>query len=261
MTESGMFDLTGRVALVAGGAGYLGRATCKGLAQLGAAVMVADLASEGAQALAEELVAGGAQAAALGLDIAEEASVHSTVARTTSAFGQLDVLVNAAFCSIGKTVDELRAEEFDRANRVNLTGTFLLAREAARAMPRGGSIILFASMYGQVAPDPRIYEPPMNPNPLEYGVGKAGVIQMAKYLGACWGPRGIRVNAIAPGPFPNRAVQQQHPAFIKRLAGKVPMGRIGRQDEIAGTVAFLASNASSYLNGTTISVDGGWTIW
>ena len=84
---------------------------------------------------------------------------------------------------------------------------------------------------------------------------------MAKYLGACWGPRGIRVNAIAPGPFPNRAVQQQHPEFVQRLAGKMPLGRIGRPEEIAGAVVFLAADASSYLNGTTISVDGGWTIW
>jgi NAD(P)-dependent dehydrogenase (short-subunit alcohol dehydrogenase family) len=128
-------------------------------------------------------------------------------------------------------------------------------------MPRSGSIVLFASMYGLVAPDPRIYRPPMNPNPLEYGVGKAGVIQMAKYLGACWGPRGIRVNAIAPGPFPNTAVQQQHPEFVERLAARVPLDRIGKPEEIAGVVAFLAADASSYLNGTTIAVDGGWTIW
>ena len=144
---------------------------------------------------------------------------------------------------------------------MNLTGTFLLAREAARAMPLGGSIILFASMYGLVAPDPRVYRPPMKSNPIEYGVGKAGVIQMARYLAVSWGGRGIRVNAIAPGPFPNPDVQRQFPDFVQRLAGKVPLGRIGRQEEIAGTVVFLASDASSYLNGATINVDGGWTAW
>ena len=87
-----------------------------------------------------------------------------------------------------------------------LTGTFVLARAAARAMPAGGSIVLFASMYGLVAPDPRVYHPPMNPNPIEYGAGKAAIVQMTRYLAAAWGPRGIRVNAVAPGPFPNATV-------------------------------------------------------
>ncbi len=256
-----MFDLNGKVALVAGGAGYLGQAICKVLAEQGASVMVADLALDRSEALAADIAASGARAAALRLDVADEPLVQAAVARTIGAFGRLDVLVNAAFRSTGKTVDELSADDFDQANRVNLTGTFLLAREAARVMPPGGSIVLFASMYGLVAPDPRLYQPPMNPNPLEYGVGKAGVIQMAKYLGACWGPRGIRVNAIAPGPFPNTRVQQQHPEFVERLAGRVPLGRIGMPEEIAGVVAFLAADASSYLNGTTVSVDGGWTIW
>lgn len=256
-----MFDLSEKVVLAAGGAGYLGQAMCKGLAEHGAAVMVADLNLDRAEALVTEMATGGACATAIPLDVACEDSIQAAVARVINECGRLDVLVNATFCSIGKTADELTAEDFDRANRVNLTGTFLLAREAARAMPHGGSIVLFASMYGQVAPDPRIYQPPMNPNPLEYGVGKAGVIQMAKYLGACWGPRDIRVNAVAPGPFPNTTVQRQHPEFVRRLAGKVPLGRIGRPEEIAGAVVFLAAEASSYLNGTTISVDGGWTIW
>ena len=128
-------------------------------------------------------------------------------------------------------------------------------------MPAGSSMIFFASMYGLVAPDPRVYHPPMNPNPIEYGVGKAGVVQMTKYLAVSWGERGIRVNAIAPGPFPSTAVQQQHPEFVDRLARKVPLGRIGRQEEIAGTVVFLAAAASSFLNGATLGVDGGWTAW
>ena len=105
-----------------------------------------------AEALAAEIATVGGRAAATRLDVADEPSVQAAVAHTIGEFGRLDVLVNAAFCSIGKTVDELGADEFDRANRVNLTGTFLLAREAARVMPKGGSIVLFASMYGQVRP-------------------------------------------------------------------------------------------------------------
>lgn len=256
-----LFDLSGRVVLVAGGAGYLGQSACLALAEQGAAVMVADLDPERAEALAEKIRGRGGKAFAIEFDVAEEASSRAAVARAVADFGRLDVLVNATFFSIGKTLDELSAEDFDRANRINLTGAFLLAREAARVLPSGGSIVLFASMYGLVAPDPGLYRTPMNPNPLEYGVGKAGIIQMAKYLAASWGVRGIRVNAIAPGPFPNPGIQQQYPEFVQRLTKKVPLGRIGRQDEIAGTVVFLASDASSYLNGATLTVDGGWTAW
>ena len=256
------FDLSKKVVLMAGGAGYLGAPICRMLADQGATVIIADLAGERAKSLAADIVAGGGKARAIQFDAGDEASSKAVVAYTLAECGHLDVLVNTTFKSIGKAVDELTGEEFDLANRVNLTGTFLLAREAARAMPpSGGSIVLFASMYGLVSPDPRAYHPPMNPNPIEYGVGKAGIVQMAKYLAVAWGGKGIRVNAIAPGPFPNTSQQQENPAFVGRLAEKVPMGRIGRQDEIAGTVVFLASEESSYMSGQTLSVDGGWTAW
>lgn len=254
-----LFDLSGKVVLVAGGAGYLGRSICLALAEQGATVMIADLAEERATALVAEINTRGGKSHAIQLDVAVEESSKSAIATVMATCGRLDVLVNATCFAVGKTLDDLTGEEFDRANRVNLTGAFLLAREAARVMVPGSSVIFFASMYGLVAPDPRVYHPPMNPNPIEYGVGKAGVVQMTKYLAVFWGAKGIRVNAIAPGPFPSTDVQRQHPEFVKRLAGKVPLGRVGRQDEVAGTVVFLAADASSYLNGATLNVDGGWT--
>jgi NAD(P)-dependent dehydrogenase (short-subunit alcohol dehydrogenase family) len=256
-----LFDLSGRVALVAGGAGYFGQSICKALVEQGAAVMVADLQRERAADAVAAMGGPGGKSKALVLDVADEASCKEAVAGTVAEFGRLDVLVNATYFSVGKRVDDLRPEEFDRANHVNLTGTFMLAREAAQAMRDGGSIVLFTSMYGQIAPDPRIYLPPMAPNPIEYGAGKAGIIQMTKYLAVAWGSRGIRVNVISPGPFPHPGMQQQDPEFIKRLAAKVPLGRIGRQDEVAGAVVYLAAEASSYVTGTTLNVDGGWTAW
>lgn len=222
--------------------------------------MVADVAQGRSESLIAELAADG-KIAAIKFDASDPASSRAAIGATIARFGRLDVLVNATCHSIGKKVEDLEPDEFDLANRVNLTGTFVLAREAAQAMGEGGSIILFASMYGLVSPDPRLYEAPMNPNPIEYGVGKAGIVQMTKYLAVYWGGKGIRVNAIAPGPFPNPAVQSRDPDFIRRLSNRVPLGRIGHPEEIGGVVAFLASNASTYINGETISVDGGWTAW
>jgi NAD(P)-dependent dehydrogenase (short-subunit alcohol dehydrogenase family) len=116
-------------------------------------------------------------------------------------------------------------------------------------------------MYGIVAPDPALYREPMTPNPIEYGVAKAGVIQMARYLSVHWAPRGIRVNAVVPGAFPNEATQEKDPEFIRRLAARAPLGRIGTPREIAGAVVFLASDDASFVTGTTLVVDGGWTAW
>lgn len=254
------FDLSSKVVLVAGGAGYLGRSICRILVEQGASLMVADVAQGRSESLIAELAADG-KIAAIKFDASDPASSRAAIGATIARFGRLDVLVNATCHSIGKKVEDLEPDEFDLANRVNLTGTFVLAREAAQAMGEGGSIILFASMYGLVSPDPRLYEAPMNPNPIEYGVGKAGIVQMTKYLAVYWGGKGIRVNAIAPGPFPNPAVQSRDPDFIRRLSNRVPLGRIGHPEEIGGVVAFLASNASTYINGETISVDGGWTAW
>jgi len=143
----------------------------------------------------------------------------------------------------------------------HVTGSFLLARGTTDFMPDGGSIVLFSSMYGQVAPDPGMYHPPMQPNAIEYGISKAAINQMVRYLAAHYGPRGIRVNAVAPGPFPNPGKYTGTPDFIERLEAKTPLKRVGRQSEVAGAVIYLASDASSYTNGHILTVDGGWTAW
>ena len=259
-----MFDLTGKVVLVAGGAGYLCTPVCKGLAEQGASVMIADINSERAAKLAQEIrpgISGGGHVKSIYLDAADGASIKNSIAQTIQEFGKLDVLINATYKGHGKTWDEISIEEFDAALHTNVASAFEYARQAYKVMPDGGNIIMFSSMYGLVAPDPRIYLPPMKPNAIEYGVCKAAILQMVKYLAVAWAPRNIRVNGIVPGPFPFPSGQQENPAFIERLASKVPLGRIGRQGEIAGAVIYLCSDEASYVTGQHIVVDGGWTIW
>ena len=258
-----VFDFTGKVALVAGGAGYLCTPVCRKMAELGATVVIADIDVERAEALAEEISAGtpGAVAKGTALDITSEESVKSVMDYVVAEFGALHIMVNAAYRYVVREVEELTADEFDSLLHLNLTSAFMLSREAGRVMKSGGSIINFASLYGLVAPDPAMYKPPKKLSPLDYGVAKAGIVQMTRYLAVWWGPRNIRVNAIAPGQFPRPEAQEANPEHMKRIEAKVPLRRVGRQEEIAGAVIFLASDEASYVTGHVLNVDGGWTIW
>lgn len=259
-----MFSLKGKVALVAGGAGYFGSSICLGLAKQGAQVIVADIDDERTDAVVRETGrrVEGTKVTGGHLDVADEASIQSIVRRAVEYFGRLDILINATYASSRKAVEDLKAEEFDATLHVNLTGALLLAREAVRVMEDGGSIVLFSSMYGHISPDPRIYEPPLNPkNPIDYGAAKAGIEQMTRYLAVHWASRRIRVNAVAPGPFPPPHRWELSPSFMEKLAQKNPLGRIGIQDEMTGPVVFLVSDEASFVTGQVLSVDGGWTIW
>ena len=255
------FDFAGRDLWVIGGAGHLGRPVLVLLASLGARVLCVDRDGR-ARAAVDELGLGDTVTPWM-LDVADEAAALEFVEGRMSERGVPDGMVVLTYASTAERLEDLRGTDMDRVHHGNLTATLVLARAVGERMAaRGsGSIVLFSSMYGSVSPDPHMYAPPMNPNPIEYGVGKAGIEQMTRYLAVHWGRRGVRVNSVAPGPFPNPSVQRDHPTFVRRLEGRTPLGRIGRPEEIAGAVAFLLSDASTYVTGHNLAVDGGWTAW
>lgn len=254
------FGLKEREVWVVGGAGYLGQSTVLLLQALGANVLCVDL-EDRAQTFVQSSQLPNLTAATL--DVRDGAALTQFVSQQIERRGVPYGLVNLTFASTTKKLEELTGKEFDDVNHGGLTAAFLLARDVGVEMAKlgRGSIVLFSSMYGTVAPNPENYKEPMNKNPIEYGVGKAGIVQMTRYLAVHWGRSNVRCNCISPGPFPNPKIQEENPEFIQRLSDKSPMGRVGQAKEIAGAVAFLLSDAASYITGQNLAVDGGWTVW
>ncbi len=260
--NSEIFSLKNHVIWVFGGAGYLGQATTILLRDLGATVLCIDLEKRANQFI--ETIDRHENIIPVTFDVNDHQLIEDFVEDLILKFGVPQGLVNFTFASTAKKLEDLTVSDLEMTNGVSITSTFLIARALGTRMAHsshGGSIILFSSMYGSVSPDPTLYLEPMNKNPIEYGVAKAGLEQMVRYLAVHWGTQNVRCNAIAPGPFPNPSIQKEHPDFVNRLANKSPLGRIGQPEEIAGVVAFLLSKASTYITGQTIAVDGGWKCW
>jgi len=254
------FGLVGRTAWVVGGAGLLGAAASRALAEHGAHVVVSGRDANRAEEFADSLRDEGLSAESLTVDAGEADSVTAAVAKIKKSHGRLDVCVNFSYLSTGASFDDMTPKQWEAGLRVTGTGAFLVGREAGRAMEQGGSIVQLSSMYGMVAPDPRAYPSALAVNPPDYGFAKAGVLQLVRYQAVQLAPRGIRVNAVSPGPFPGPAVRDND-EFMRRLAQRVPLGRLGEPREIEGAVVFLASDASSFVTGSNLVVDGGWTAW
>ena len=256
-----IFHLQNKLIWVFGGAGYLGQATVIVLRNAGAKVICIDMENKADTFVQSSDLADAVIPATL--DVRNGKAIQQFVLEQIKEHGVPDGMVNLTFGSTSKSLEELSEKEFDDVNHTSLTSTFLLAREVGSRMAKEGrgSLVLFSSMYGSVSPDPDLYELPMVKNPIEYGVGKAGIIQMTRYLAVHWGKQNVRCNSISPGPFPNQNVQKEYPEFVKRLSKKSPMDRIGMPKEVASVVAFLLSEASSYITGQNLHVDGGWTIW
>ncbi len=269
------FDLTGRVAIVTGGVGLLGEEFCRTLAEAGAAVVVVDLNASTSQAVADTLTNGGTKALAVPTDITQPDSVNALVEKTLSTFGRLDILVNSAALdpkfdpdAVNKGITPGAFEDYpldlwNSALNVNLTGMFLMTQACVKPMieqGKKGSVINICSTYGLNGPDQRIYVKDGKRvafKPVYYTVTKAGVMGFTKYLAAYYAETEIRVNALTPGGVFNN----HEDYFVKNYSAKTILGRMARKDEMNGALLFLASDASSYMTGNNVVVDGGWTAW
>ena len=269
------FDLKDRVAVVTGGAGLLGAEFCKTLAEAGACVAIVDLNLAAADKVAEGLTKDGYRVKGFGVDITQPDSIKQFVASVLSDFGRLDILVNSAAldpkfdpdaASRGiapGSFEDYPLDQWNAALNVNLTGMFLITQACVKPMlAQGGkgSIINICSTYGLNGPDQRIYIKQGKRvafKPVYYTVTKAGVLGFTKYLAAYYADSEIRVNALTPGGVFNNHEEY----FVKNYSAKTILGRMARKDEMNGALLFLASDASSYMTGNNVVVDGGWTAW
>lgn len=253
------YSLENKLYWITGGAGYLGSAITTELDRCGAKVLCIDMPGH-AERLVKE--AGLKSTVPLALDVNDSAALPGIVDRLVAEYGLPDGVAHLATrSSRGLRVEQLPTEEFQKTLDFGVTPSFVLGRALAERMKtRGsGSIVFFSSMYGMVAPDPRIYHPPMVPNPVDYGAAKAALLQLSRYLAVYYGPSGIRFNCITPGPFPKPHGQGGDASFVERLGAKTALNRIGRNTEIAGPTLFLLSDSASYVTGHSLVVDGGWT--
>jgi NAD(P)-dependent dehydrogenase (short-subunit alcohol dehydrogenase family) len=262
------FDLSDKVALVTGGAGILGQHFCEGLLNAGAKVAVVDVDAAAAEAVAARL---GSGAAGFGCDVSQPASVQACVQAVLARFGRIDVLHNNA-ASKSRDVrafftpfEDYALETWREVMSVNIDGMFLMAQAVGRHMVArggGGAVIQTASIYGLVGPDARIYEGSeylggaIN-TPAVYAASKAAVVGLTRWLATHWAQQGIRVNCLVPGGVSSG----QNSTFSERYSERVPMGRMARADEMVPALLYLASDASSYVTGQVLAVDGGWTAW
>ena len=251
--SDGAFSLAGRVAAIIGAAAGIGAAVARGCARQGALVHCLDLDAAGARAAAERIVAEGGEATGAALDMRDGAAVEAALAALADQRGRLDVVVATPGINVRKPILDYADDEFDRVVGLNLKGSFHVIRAAGRVMraQRSGSIVLFSSIRAQV----------VEPGQSVYAATKAGIVQLVRTAAAELGPFGVRVNAVAPGVVetPLTAPIRNDPAWHAAYADKSVLGRWASAEEMVGPTIFLASDASSYVTGSLLFVDGGWT--
>ena len=275
MNESdyrGVFDFTGKTAIITGGAGILGPQFAAGLLQNGARVAIIDVDEEATRKTTESLArTHGDRIAGFICDVADPEAVAGMVREVAERFGEIHILLNNAgyfpddFDAFFAPFEEYTLEQWRKVMAVNIDAMFLVAQAVGRAMIRqrsGGTVIQISSIYGVLSANNRIYEgseylgSPIN-NPAAYSASKAAVIGLTRWLATYWAKHNIRVNAIAPGGVESG----QNETFQRRYGQRVPLGRMARPEEIVSTVLYLASDATSYVTGQCLLVDGGLSAW
>ena len=260
-TVQQLFDLTGTVSLVTGACGHLGKALAQGLAEAGSSVVVSSREEDKAVQFAQQLPRP-IQQTHLGiqLDQLDENSRQTALRRVQTELGRLDTLVNNGHFPISADLNSVTDEEF-KVQLANASAYFFLAKsvcDLAMSQQRQVSIIMLGSMYGSVGSYPDTYEGVCPASPIAYHTLKGGILQMTRHLAVYWASKGVRVNSLSPGPFPASSAPR---GMVQRLEQKSPMKRMGKPDELKGAVVFLASQASSYMTGQNLVIDGGWTAW
>ncbi len=267
-----LFDLSGKTAIVTGGAGILGQHFCRGLAEFGADVAIIDLDEVQCSKVAKEIRKEyKVKAEGITCDVSNPASVKNMIQQVLEKFGKINVLHNNAASKSSNLnaffapFEEYSLDEWRKIMSVNIDGMFLVAQAVGDQMVKegtGGSIIQTASIYGILASDKRIYEGSYYlgmqiSNPCVYSSSKAAVVGLTKYLAAYWADKGIRVNTLIPGGVESG----QNDTFKTRYSARVPMGRMAQAYELVGALIYLASDASSYVTGQSMIVDGGLSAW
>jgi NAD(P)-dependent dehydrogenase (short-subunit alcohol dehydrogenase family) len=259
---SELINLSNRKALVSGGAGYIGRATAETLVELGAQVAILDVDLAKCTLVSDEL---GNGCFPVACDLRDEVKTREAVLQVVDQIGGLDILVHCA-AFVGTTevsgwaisFEKQSVDAWNMAVQVNLTSAFVMAQTAFPALSASlnGSIILFSSIYGMVAPDMRLYDDTKMANPAGYNATKGGILQLTRYLSTVLAPN-VRVNSISPGGV----FRNQPEIFVDRYKSRTPLQRMATEEDLKGAIAYLASDMSCYVTGHNLVVDGGWTVW
>ena len=265
MNVKNIFDLTNKTVILTGAAGYLGGNYADGLSQSGANVVLADINYQGCKKLEHKIREKyDVDPLSVKLDLTQSKSINNLVSKITKKYSDIDVLINnAAYQGTPKIrtagFENLTLETWNQAISVNLTGIFLLSQQIGKIMKnqKFGNIINISSIYGIVGADQRIYGKSGLNSAVFYAATKGAVLNLTRYLASFWNRTGIRVNTFSPGGVENK----QDKNFVKNYSKKTMIGRMARNDEYVGALIFLASDASSYMTGSNLIIDGGWTAW
>ena len=260
-----LFDLSDKTIVLTGAAGHLGKNYVDGLSQFGANVVLSDINYQGCKKIEKQMREKyDIDPLSVKLDLTDPKSIKCMISKITKKYSSIDVLVNNAAYQGDKKIrsagfEKLELGTWNKAINVNLTGIFLLCQAVGKIMlkQKSGNIINISSTYGMVGADQRIYGKSGLNSPAFYAATKSGILNLTRYLASYWNRTGIRVNTLSPGGVENN----QDKNFIRKYSEKTMLGRMARNDEYVGALIFLASDASSYMTGSNLVIDGGWTAW